>query len=385
MPTFMVHDRWANVLFLHWRVPPDLEPVLQQDCGPFLLDRTPDGSTWIGLVLLTEQNVGVPYFFRNWFPTVTHHGANIRTYVKGMNVRGHHTAANDGSSSSFPKGIHFSSLECDDRFTSFGANWFGMPYRVARMSRCFEYDDDDTEGTTTTSDLLSVREQDGCACIYDKGERRYIRKYRFTSERMPNKSNSMLLSLLFHLVRSLLVFHRRLCPLHNTELRPMMKSSPPEQKHRTTRDVGSSSSSSSNNNNNSNNEETPARSSFSIECEWERPAAVQQQQRENVVPANDEDNPPSSAALSRFLVERYSVYTTAYGLHWRGQVTHAPWQLVEPVRLTKFSFHNGSHCYYEPQAMRPLLRYMDSCRPDSVLFSEGVGPIHFEMLRTVDC
>lgn len=78
MPKFMVHDQWANVLFLHWRVPKELEPLLLSTNDFLILDRTPDGSAWIGLILLTEENVGLPVL-RSACTTITHHGVNVRS------------------------------------------------------------------------------------------------------------------------------------------------------------------------------------------------------------------------------------------------------------------------------------------------------------------
>ena len=101
-----------------------------------------------------------------------------------------------------PKGIDFSSLECDDRFTS--ANWFGMQYQVveSRMLRCFEFGDNSAREERATTppvrDYLSVREQDYWACIYNKIERRSLRKYQFTSDRMPNVESSNLVARVFH-------------------------------------------------------------------------------------------------------------------------------------------------------------------------------------------
>ena len=48
------------------------------------------------------------------------------------------TAISQEPQECYPPGIHFSSLECNDELTSWGANWFGMPYQVATMERTFD-------------------------------------------------------------------------------------------------------------------------------------------------------------------------------------------------------------------------------------------------------
>ena len=135
---FMIHDKWEDVLFLHWKVPPgsELESMLEADAAPFLLEKF-NGSAWIGLILLTERNVG-PSVLRSKYTCVTHHGINVRTYVTGGVSAVNINDTTSTSSASNIRGIHFTSLECNDAFTAFGANFFGMPYKVSNMERSHE-------------------------------------------------------------------------------------------------------------------------------------------------------------------------------------------------------------------------------------------------------
>merc|ERR1719373_1057407 len=84
MVKFMKHDGWEKALFCHWKISPEeLQPLLPEG---LLADLTPDGSAWIGLVLLTERGVGPSEPLRACTQRcfdITHLGANIRTYVRG--------------------------------------------------------------------------------------------------------------------------------------------------------------------------------------------------------------------------------------------------------------------------------------------------------------
>ena len=104
--------------------------------------------------------------------------------------------------------------------------------------------------------------------------------------------------------------------------------------------------------------------SFSVACEWERCP----------------DEPIPDPALATFLVERYYAYTYKYGRRLVGQVEHGPWP-IESARLS--ALHITSIDAYEPKRMEPILAYMATHAPDSVLYSPGVGPIDFRMLRSV--
>jgi len=85
-------------------------------------------------------------------------------------------------------------------------------------------------------------------------------------------------------------------------------------------------------------------------------------------------------ALATFLVERYNVYTKKYGLRWKGTVHHEPWK-TQRASLKSLSIVNIDA--YQPASMRPLIRHLASNSPDSCVFSSGVGPVVFDMLRPV--
>eukprot|EP01047_Picozoa_sp_COSAG01_P021487 COSAG01_NODE_1247_length_11073_cov_23.273465_17_plen_325_part_00 len=115
---FMRHDRWQDALFLHWPLPVALVQALLP--RGLVVDDSLDGSAWLGLVLLTEEGVGPANgTARRWLPRVDHHGANVRTYVRGS----------EGS------GVFFFSLECSSLLASMGARCCGIPYWPATMQR----------------------------------------------------------------------------------------------------------------------------------------------------------------------------------------------------------------------------------------------------------
>jgi len=318
---FMEHDKWANVLFLHWRVPPNLEPVLQTDCGPFAVDRTPDGSAWIGLVLLTERNVGPPILRER--TCVTHHGANVRTYVAGG-------------------GVHFSSLECDDRLAAAGANFFGMPYVNASIGRRYglERAEDGVGGNGVIAQELETCDTRDRAVCGDGPIVPRLKKFRFASCRSAGKPT------IFNLVRSL--FFEYGASLHRTELHLIGPPGRDGERECCVKGGGG---------------DGAPEKYFSVTCEWERRGT------------GTEDT-----ELAEFLTERYFVYTRKYGLNWRGEVEHGPWP-VEEASLTNLSISGVDS--YEPATIRPLIAYMAKNRPDSVMFSPGVGPVRFNMLRPV--
>lgn len=106
-------------------------------------------------------------------------------------------------------------------------------------------------------------------------------------------------------------------------------------------------------------------SNFQVECEWEV----------------DGNETTVSEEMSSFFVERYNVFTRKYGLNWVGSIDHEPW-LCQKASLRKLKIQNVDRYY--SMDMRPLLRYIKSVPPSSVLASEGVGPIPFQMLRPLN-
>ena len=74
-----MRQRWADLLFLHWSVPPEsLRPLLPSG---LVLD-TFEGRAYVGLVPFTMTGVRPV-----WFPAVpglsNFHETNVRTYVLG--------------------------------------------------------------------------------------------------------------------------------------------------------------------------------------------------------------------------------------------------------------------------------------------------------------
>jgi uncharacterized protein YqjF (DUF2071 family) len=395
----MVHDRWANVLFLHWRVPAHLESTLEADTAPFVVEKY-DGSAWIGLVLLTEEGVG-PSIGRTPWTCVNHHGINLRTYVKGeldANASGgggdDDDDDDDDDSGGDPKqhqnqdtattrGIHFSSLECDDEFTSFGANFFGMPYRIAEMKRIYGFGNSDHDSNNTGApegkDSSSISSSPSRSRCY----------YRIRSERLPSGSPSFV-RLLFH---ALNWWRPRV--LHSTT------------SSTTTTTNGFKTGTISVNNNhlrekgddhfkNIKNRESSSKQ-FMVDCSWSRCCSHENQitnddNDDDDGTNNDSSEPPSEGPSNtnkviannepfrEWAAERYFVYTHKYGRNWRGRVDHEPWPL-ETIKLEDLVISGVDA--YEPINMRPMLRYMADHKPDHVGFSQGVGPVTFTMLQPV--
>ena len=110
-----MHQRWENLLFLHWSVSQsDLQPTLP---AGLTVDAC-DGNGYVGLS---------PFFLRNlrppWLPPLPGLSnfleLNVRTYVK--------------DASGVP-GIWFFSLDCNQPLGVLGARmWLGLPYQLASM------------------------------------------------------------------------------------------------------------------------------------------------------------------------------------------------------------------------------------------------------------
>jgi len=77
----MGYHTWSDLLFVHWRVPPE---VLSPLIPAHLEIATFDGDAWLGLVAFHMSNVRP-----SWFPAVpffsAFHETNIRTYVRAPN------------------------------------------------------------------------------------------------------------------------------------------------------------------------------------------------------------------------------------------------------------------------------------------------------------
>lgn len=281
MPSFrfMVHDQWANVLFLHWRIPEHLEATLDVNTDPFAVERY-DGSAWIGLILLTEENVG-PSICRSQWTCLTHHGINVRTYVKGGGGGG------ESKTPQTARGIHFSSLECDDEFTAFGANIFGMPYKIAKMKRSYAFFKSDRE-TTESREQTSDSTSSSSRCYY-----------KIRSERLPSCSSSFF-RILFHSLNS---WWPRL--FRSTE----------------TEDNLSDPISKATSNNNNILASSLSSERFTVDCSWSRPCSDEDNNRkENIsdskAPSEDDavsETLPTDEPFCEWATERYFVYTHKYG------------------------------------------------------------------------
>jgi uncharacterized protein YqjF (DUF2071 family) len=112
----MGYHTWSDLLFVHWRVPPESLGHLIPDN---LEIATFDGDVWLGLVAFHMSNVRP-----NWFPTLPivseFHETNIRTYV----------TAPDGEI-----GVRFLSLDAASWPAVKVARWrWHLPYYHAAMS-----------------------------------------------------------------------------------------------------------------------------------------------------------------------------------------------------------------------------------------------------------
>jgi uncharacterized protein len=118
----IMHQRWHNLLFLHWKVPAEqIRPLLP----PGLDLDTWEGDAWIGVTPFDMDGIrpsllpAVPFLSRT-------HELNVRTYV------------HDGV---YP-GVWFFSLDASNPLAVAGARTgFGLPYHVARMALSVRGDD----------------------------------------------------------------------------------------------------------------------------------------------------------------------------------------------------------------------------------------------------
>jgi uncharacterized protein YqjF (DUF2071 family) len=111
----VMHQRWSDLLFLHWRVDPALlTPLLP----PGLHLDLHDGEAWIGVVAFRMQRIrpamvpSVPGL--SWFDEL-----NVRLYCHDDDGR---------------PGVWFLSLDCNQPLAVFlGRHLFLLPYQHARM------------------------------------------------------------------------------------------------------------------------------------------------------------------------------------------------------------------------------------------------------------
>ncbi|HEY4757071.1 MAG TPA: DUF2071 domain-containing protein, partial [Chthoniobacterales bacterium] len=120
----IMEQRWENLLFLHWRVPPGR---IQETLPAGLTVDTFEGQAWIGLT---------PFFMRNvrlralpaipWFSNFQE--LNVRTYAFDS----------DGT-----PGVWFYSLDCNRAWATVGARVLqSLPYFLAEMgAECTDWID----------------------------------------------------------------------------------------------------------------------------------------------------------------------------------------------------------------------------------------------------
>ena len=420
----MVHEKWSNVLFLHWIVPKHLEDILKCHTSPFLLDRFDDGNAYIGLILLTEENVG-PSIGRFKWTCVTHHGINVRTYVQGVdrgedrennnddddddNDNNKENNDNDTKNRKQQRGIHFSSLECDDEFTSYGANYFGMPYQVAKMTRRNSHSSEDTtvrtnddnDNKNNNNNINNNNNNNKLQPIIDshsggvsayQSNNKYC-YYRVRSERLQSATPSffrMIVRNLFHYWSPLLrLFHFTTINkkiqlrqnndeqiMNNTNQLPLSLSVPAIAR------VDDS-------------EQVPPK--FTVDCTWNicetscEDNTLQVVQEEEAIEEgtqrikneNDTIDLDANDNFSNWVMERYFVYTRKYFVDWCGGIEHEQWPVVRSKNIELEHLQITNIDTYEPKIMRPILSYMSENAPDSILFSPGVGPVQFNMLQPI--
>jgi uncharacterized protein len=116
-PRFSVmRQRWAELLFLHWQVEPDVLRCLLPE--GLELD-TWDGAAYIGLVPFTMTGIR-PTPLPPFPPLSNFHEVNVRTYV---HYRGEHP------------GVWFFSLDAANLVAvKIARAWFKLPYHFARMN-----------------------------------------------------------------------------------------------------------------------------------------------------------------------------------------------------------------------------------------------------------
>jgi uncharacterized protein YqjF (DUF2071 family) len=112
----VMRQRWAELLFLHWRVPAS---VLQPMLPPRLTLDTFEGHAYVGLVPFTMTGVR-PVWAPAFRPVSDFHEVNVRTYV-------HHAGRDPG--------VWFFSLDAANPLAVIGARTvWRLPYHRARMT-----------------------------------------------------------------------------------------------------------------------------------------------------------------------------------------------------------------------------------------------------------
>jgi uncharacterized protein YqjF (DUF2071 family) len=112
----VMHQRWSNMTFLHWRYPPS---VVQSLVPPSLKVETFDSAAWVALAPFLMEDVRAPGLpalpWLSRFPET-----NVRTYVRDAQGR---------------SGVWFLSLDAGRLPAVFaGRAGFGLPYYWSDMS-----------------------------------------------------------------------------------------------------------------------------------------------------------------------------------------------------------------------------------------------------------
>lgn len=122
----IMHQRWEEIAFLHWRVTPaDVAPLLPPGTQPDVYD----GSSWVGLIPFRMVGAGI-----GSGPSVPWLGTFAETNVRLYGVDAHGR-----------RGVVFRSLEASRLAVVLGARaTFGLPYcwaqmRVRRRGTSIEY------------------------------------------------------------------------------------------------------------------------------------------------------------------------------------------------------------------------------------------------------
>jgi uncharacterized protein YqjF (DUF2071 family) len=120
--SWIMQQTWANLLFLHWRIPAE---AVQRTLPPGLTVDTYDGSAWVGVV---------PFFMKGVRPRGLPAVGGLSDFLE-LNVR---TYVFDGAGQ---PGVWFYSLDCNQRVAvTLARKFFHLPYEHARMTTVFAKD-----------------------------------------------------------------------------------------------------------------------------------------------------------------------------------------------------------------------------------------------------
>ena len=179
---FMVHEKWDDALFVHYRV--DAEKLQQLLPEGLEVDLYGDEkSAWIGVVALTECGIIPTLLFPSWllsFPLVrslvamTHHAVNVRTYVRPATT-GPTTSSGDDEGQKQQQrergepGIYFFNLDCSTIPPAAGASiFFNLRYQYARMERSWRGQQQQMEDNSNKNDGSNSKDNDNGSHIRNR-------------------------------------------------------------------------------------------------------------------------------------------------------------------------------------------------------------------------